>query len=82
MRKIVVDGSNTSGFQRTAMIAMDGYLDLNGKKISIPTFCLEEDAARKVETKDGEITYRLDRLGIPLIEIATGPDMHSAEEVK
>ena len=82
MRKIVVDGSNTSGFQRTAMIAMNGYIEINGKKISIPTFCLEEDAARKVETKAGEITYRLDRLGIPLIEIATGPDMRSAEEVK
>ena len=82
MRKIVVDGSNTSGFQRTAMIATNGCLEINGKKISIPTFCLEEDAARKVETKAGEVTYRLDRLGIPLIEIATGPDMHSAEEVK
>ncbi len=82
MRKLVIDGSNTSGFQRTALIAMDGHLDLNGRKIGIQSICLEEDAARKVDAGDGEITYRLDRLGIPLIEIATGPDMHTPEEVK
>ena len=77
MRKLVIDGSNTTGFQRTAMVAMDGFLEVNGRRISIASLCLEEDAARKVETSGSEITYRLDRLGIPLIEIATGPDMHS-----
>ncbi|MCE5295524.1 MAG: Glu-tRNA(Gln) amidotransferase subunit GatE, partial [Euryarchaeota archaeon] len=82
MRKIVIDGSNTSGFQRTALVAIDGKIDINGKKVAIQSVCLEEDAARKVETKGSEITYRLDRLGIPLIEIATGPDMHDPEEVK
>jgi glutamyl-tRNA(Gln) amidotransferase subunit E len=82
MRKIVIDGSNTTGFQRTAMIATDGVLEVNGRAISVPTFCLEEDAARKVDTKAGEITYRLDRLGIPLIEVATGPELHTPEEVK
>lgn len=81
MRKIVVDGSNTSGFQRTALIAMNGSLDVNGRDISILSICLEEDACRKVETTDAEVTYRTDRLGIPLIEIATGPDMHDPEEV-
>ena len=55
---------------------------MNGKRIAIQSICLEEDAARKVETKAGEVTYRLDRLGIPLIEIATGPDMHTPEEVR
>ncbi|MCX6650102.1 MAG: Glu-tRNA(Gln) amidotransferase subunit GatE [Methanomassiliicoccales archaeon] len=82
MRKIVIDGSNTSGFQRTALVAVDGSMDLNGRGIGILSVCLEEDAARKVETKDREVTYRLDRLGIPLIEIATAPDMHEPEEVK
>ncbi|HOK27434.1 MAG TPA: Glu-tRNA(Gln) amidotransferase subunit GatE, partial [Methanomassiliicoccaceae archaeon] len=82
MRKLVIDGSNTTGFQRTAMVAMDGFLEVNGRRISIASLCLEEDAARKVETSGSEITYRLDRLGIPLIEIATGPDMHSPDEVK
>ena len=50
MRKIVVDGSNTSGFQRTALIATDGSVDVGDRKISILSVCLEEDAARKVET--------------------------------
>ncbi len=54
---------------------------MNGKSISILSICLEEDAARKVDAADGEVTYRLDRLGIPLIEVATGPDMRTPEEV-
>ncbi|MDR0198859.1 MAG: Glu-tRNA(Gln) amidotransferase subunit GatE [Methanomassiliicoccaceae archaeon] len=80
MRKIVVDGSNTGGYQRTAVVAVNGHIDVNGKRIGILSVCLEEDAARKVEEKDGEVTYRLDRLGIPLIEIATGPDIRTPEE--
>ena len=77
MRKIVVDGSNTSGFQRTALVATDGYLDVGGRRVSILSVCLEEDAARKVGEHDDEVVYRLDRLGIPLVEIATGPDLTS-----
>jgi len=82
MRKLVVDGSNTSGFQRTALVAVDGTLRLNGREYSLPTFCLEEDAARKVEGRDGGQTYRLDRLGIPLLEIATGPEIRSGSEAR
>ncbi|MFP4143252.1 MAG: Glu-tRNA(Gln) amidotransferase subunit GatE [Thermoplasmata archaeon] len=82
MRKIVIDGSNTTGFQRTALIATDGTLEVDGKEIGIPTMCLEEDAARSIEERDGEKVYRLDRLGIPLVEIATDPDMNSPEEAK
>ncbi|MBC7219803.1 MAG: Glu-tRNA(Gln) amidotransferase subunit GatE, partial [Hadesarchaea archaeon] len=74
MRKIVIDGSNTCGFQRTMLVATDGSLEVDGKRISIPTICLEEDAARKVGENAEVVEYRLDRLGIPLIEIATGPD--------
>lgn len=81
MRKVVVDGSNTSGFQRTALVSTDGEIKVGDRRISILSVCLEEDAARKVETTDREITYRLDRLGIPLIEVATGPDMRTPEEV-
>ena len=77
MRKTVVDGSGPSGYQRTAMVAVDGEIEVNGKKIVIQTVCLEEDSSRKVEEKDGETTYRLDRLSIPLIEIATGPDIRT-----
>ena len=82
MRKIVVDGSNTSGFQRTALIAVGGEIRVDGKAIGIESICLEEDAARKVAESPGEITYRLDRLGIPLLEVATSPDIASGSEAR
>lgn len=82
MRKIVVDGSNTAGFQRTALVAVDGELEVGGRRYSIPTICLEEDAARKVGESDREVRYRLDRLGIPLVEIATGPEITSGGEAR
>ncbi len=83
MRKTVVDGSNTSGFQRTALLAVDGELELkNGKKIGIETLCIEEDSARKIKEEKEFVVYRLDRLGIPLVEIATSPDLNTPEEVK
>ena len=82
MRKIVVDGSNTSGFQRTALVATDGSLEVGGRRISILTICLEEDAARKVRESTGEVVYRLDRLGIPLVEVATGPEIASGAEAR
>ncbi len=81
MRKIVIDGSNTSGFQRTSVIAFGGHIDTeSGSSISVETVCLEEDAARKIEEKGNTVTYRLDRLGIPLIEIATAPEIRSGKE--
>src|SRR2546427_3566738 len=80
MRKLVIDGSNTTGFQRSALIAVDGGIAVDGKRIGIPTILLEEDAARKVSEEEGEVGYRLDRLGIPLVEIATTPDIASPEE--
>ena len=82
MRKIVIDGSNTSGFQRTALIAMDGYIDTSFGRVGIPTICIEEEAARKIEERENYVVYRLDRLGIPLIEISTSPDMHDGNQVK
>jgi len=74
MRKTVIDGSNTSGFQRTMLVATGGKLETKKGTITIQTICLEEDAARKVGEDSEFIDYRLDRLGIPLVEIATGPD--------
>jgi len=75
MRKLVIDGSNTSGFQRTALVAINGTLPNGGR---IETLCLEEEAAQRVQ---GE-TFSLDRLGIPLVEITTSPCMHTPEEVR
>ena len=82
MRKIVVDGSNTSGFQRTALVATDGRLEVGDRSVSILSICLEEDAARKISESEGAVEYRLDRLGIPLIEIATGPEITSGEQAR
>jgi glutamyl-tRNA(Gln) amidotransferase subunit E len=82
MRKIVIDGSNTSGFQRTLLLATNGVLQVEGKQYGIPTICLEEDAARIIETRGEEKVYRLDRLGIPLIEVATDPDIRTPEEAR
>jgi glutamyl-tRNA(Gln) amidotransferase subunit E len=84
MRKTVIDGSNTTGFQRTTTIATDGYIKVNEKTIPIQALFLEEDAARKTGTQDEgkTIRYRIDRLGIPLIEIATGPVIYSPQEAQ
>lgn len=79
MRKTVIDGSNTAGFQRTVLIATDGQLEVGGDEIGLSTICLEEDAARKREEGSGFVKYRLDRLGIPLLEIATAPDFNDPE---
>jgi glutamyl-tRNA(Gln) amidotransferase subunit E len=79
MRKIVIDGSNVSGFQRTMLIAVDGELLVEDRKIGVQTLCLEEDAARKIEESETEVRYALDRLGISLVEIATAPDIDSPE---
>jgi len=82
MRKTVVDGSNTSGFQRTLLLAKDGFVETEHGKVGIQSICLEEDAARIISKQDGQTTYRLDRLGIPLIEIATKPEIKSPEQAK
>ncbi len=82
MRKIVIDGSNTTGFQRTALIAFDGYIEVNGQRIGIATLCLEEEACRKIEDKGNIVIYSLDRLGIPLVEIGTYPDITTPKMAK
>tara|TARA_Y100000310_G_scaffold344279_1_gene456185 strand:+ start:289 stop:1761 length:1473 start_codon:yes stop_codon:yes gene_type:complete len=96
MRKTVIDGSNVSGFQRTVLIAKNGYVEVEGVKVEIEKIILEEDAARIVKqlplqkvTKDSglkptkeKVVYRLDRIGIPLVEITTVPDIKSGKEAK
>ncbi|MEA3204042.1 MAG: glutamyl-tRNA(Gln) amidotransferase subunit [Thermoplasmata archaeon] len=75
MRKTVIDGSNTGGFQRTALIGTGGQLDVEGGAVGVWTVALEEDSARPLREEAGVATYTLDRLGIPLVEIATAPDV-------
>jgi len=73
MRKTVIDGSNTSGFQRTMLVAQGGNLKINGKSVGVQSICLEEDAAKLLNDTKDERNYSLDRLGIPLVEIALEP---------
>jgi len=82
MRKTVIDGSNTSGFQRTALIAHDGFIETSEGRVGIETIAIEEDAARIVSNENGKATYKLDRLGIPLVEITTKPDLKTPEQIK
>ena len=84
MRKTVIDGSNTTGFQRTCIIASDGWIKVREKVIPMQAASLEEDAARKTGTEDDGkiIRYRIDRLGIPLIEVATAPVIYSPMEAQ
>jgi Glu-tRNA(Gln) amidotransferase subunit E-like FAD-binding protein len=82
MRKTVIDGSNTSGFQRTVLIGNNGWVITKSGRVGIKSICLEEDSARIIEKNENFSVFRLDRLGIPLIEIVSEPDLVSAEHVK
>ncbi len=82
MRKSVLDGSNVSSFQRTMLVAVGGSIEVGEKNLGIQTIVLEEDAARPTEKTDTHISYRLDRLGIPLIELATEPGIETPQEAK
>ena len=82
MRKTVIDGSNTSGFQRTMMVSQGGILDVEGKKIGVQSICLEEDAARLLADRETERDFSLDRLGIPLVEIALEPVSAGPSEMR
>jgi len=80
MRKIVVDGSNTSGFQRSSLIATGGEIETSEGAVGIEDLMLEEESAQRVEETDDGVRYSLDRLGIPLVEIGTQPDISSPEQ--
>lgn len=84
MRKTVIDGSNTGGFQRTVLIGHDGFIETSFGKVKIESLALEEDSARPAggEEDSNVKVYKLDRLGIPLVEISTSPDMKNPEQVK
>ncbi|MBI5227373.1 Glu-tRNA(Gln) amidotransferase subunit GatE [Candidatus Micrarchaeota archaeon] len=75
MRKMVIDGSNTSGFQRTSLIALNGHIESSKGTINIPMIALEEESSGIVSSSENRAVYRLDRLGIPLVEISTSPDI-------
>ncbi|MEE9241996.1 MAG: Glu-tRNA(Gln) amidotransferase subunit GatE, partial [Nitrosopumilaceae archaeon] len=82
MRKMVIDGSNTSGFQRTMLVSQGGYLDIEGEKIGVQSICLEEDAAKLLQDKEETREFSLERLGIPLVEIALEPIEASPAKIR
>lgn len=82
MRKTVIDGSNTTGFQRTMLISQGGHIDVDGEKIAVQSICLEEDAAKLLGDKEDIRKYSLDRLGVPLIEIALEPVEGDSKKIK
>jgi glutamyl-tRNA(Gln) amidotransferase subunit E len=82
MRKIVIDGSNTSGFQRTMLVSHGGFLEVDNKRIGVQSISLEEDAAKILSETENTKDYALDRLGVPLVEIALEPVSGRPEEIK
>ena len=82
-RKNYVDGSVPGGFQRTITLGTNGKIDIsNMKSIGVDALYLEEDAARKISDEGNSVIFRLDRLGIPLVEITTTPEIYDPEEAK
>ena len=81
-RKQYLDGSIPTGFQRTAIVGVNGRLPFRGREITITQVSVEEDSCREVSDRGHLIVWRTDRLGIPLIETVTGPDLRTPEEVE
>jgi glutamyl-tRNA(Gln) amidotransferase subunit E len=81
-RKQYLDGSIPTGFQRTAIIGVEGEIQLQNKKVRLIQLSIEEDACREVSDIGHVRVYRTDRLGMPLIETVTYPDFVNPEEVK
>ncbi len=81
-RKQYLDGSIPTGFQRTAIVGVNGRLPFRGRELSITQVSVEEDSCREVSDKGHLIVWRTDRLGMPLIETVTGPDLRTPDEVE
>lgn len=81
-RKQYLDGSIPTGFQRTAIIGVNGWLPFKGRKLTVTHVSLEEDSCREVTDEGHRIVFRTDRLGTPLTETVTGAELHTPEEVR
>jgi glutamyl-tRNA(Gln) amidotransferase subunit E len=81
-RKQYLDGSIPTGFQRTAIIGVNGFLPFKGRSLTVTHVSVEEDSCREVSDKGHRIVWRTDRLGMPLTETVTGPELRTPEEVR
>ena len=82
MRKTVIDGSNPSGFQRTMLVGLDGELETSEGSVGIENLCLEEESAQILNQEGNTVAYGLNRLGIPLVEIGTAPEIKNPTHAK
>lgn len=82
MRKEVVDGSDPSAFQRTLLVGYDSHLIVSKKKITVSSIFLEEESSRIEHSDSNVVIYNVDKLGVPLVEIDTDPDIRSPHEAK
>ncbi len=82
MRKAVVDGSDPSAFQRTALVGLSGFIKVNGEMVGMPTMFLEEESCSIEPSTGSAITYGLERMGVPLVEIDTWPLIRSPKDAK
>jgi glutamyl-tRNA(Gln) amidotransferase subunit E len=81
-RKQYLDGSIPTGFQRTAIVGVNGWMPFNGRRLTVTHVSVEEDSCREVSDKGHRIVWRTDRLGMPLTETVTGPELRTPEEVR
>ncbi len=88
MRKQYLDGSIPTGFQRTAMVGLHGAIPFAaselgpGRQLRIRQLSLEEDSCREVSDRGHRITFVTDRLGMPLVETVTEPDLLTPRDVQ
>ena len=80
-RKQYLDGSIPTGFQRTTIVGVDGWIPYKNRRIGLIQLGLEEDACREVSDIGHQRVYITDRLGMPLIETVTRPEMQTPQEV-
>jgi len=81
-RKQYLDGSIPAGFQRTAILGVEGEIQLKNKKVGLIQLSIEEDSCREISDIGHKRVYKTDRLGMPLIETVTYPDFANPDEVK
>jgi glutamyl-tRNA(Gln) amidotransferase subunit E len=80
MRKQYLDGSIPTGFQRTAIVGVNGSIPFRGRNLTIRQLALEEDACREVSDEGHTITFTTDRLSMPLVEVVTAPELRTPSE--
>ncbi len=79
-RKQYLDGSIPTGFQRTAIVGINGSIPLSKKRVNVIQLSIEEDSCREVSDIGHDRIYTTDRLGMPLIETVTAPELLTPAE--